>query len=206
MTTAEWDLYQRAMRCIARLTAPEVSRRVPVPAGARALLDIGGANGVYATALCHQHANLHATILDLPEAIAAAASFQAPAGMSARITYRAADALTADLGHATYDLIFVANLVHHFDDATNRALARRVADALKPGGTYVIQDGVRERPRLGNRQFGALGDLFFALTSAAGAWSFAEMAAWQCAAGLLPRRPIRLLTAPSQGLQVATKP
>lgn len=206
MTEGEWDLYQRGMRSIARLTAPEVSRRVPVPANAHAMLDIGGANGVYAAALCRRHPDLHATILDLPEAIAAAATFSPPDDLSTRITYRADDALTADLDHDAYDLVFVANLVHHFDEATNRALAQRVAAALRPGGCYVIQDGVRERPSRANRQFGALGDLFFALTSAAGTWSFAEMAAWQCAAGLRPRRPIRLLTAPSQGLQVATKP
>jgi hypothetical protein len=49
-------------------------------------------------------------------------------------------------------------------------------------------------------------DLFFALTSEAGTWSFEEMAAWQRDAGLLPRRPIHLRTAPGVGLQAAMKP
>ena len=44
------------------------------------------------------------------------------------------------------------------------------------------------------------------LTSAAGTWTFEEMADWQRGAGLRPRRPIRLLTVPGVGLQVATKP
>jgi hypothetical protein len=41
---------------------------------------------------------------------------------------------------------------------------------------------------------------------AGGAWSFAEMADWQRSAGLRSRRPIRLVTGPGGGLQVAEKP
>jgi hypothetical protein len=53
---------------------------------------------------------------------------------------------------------------------------------------------------------GGLFDLYFALTSEAGTWTFAEMAAWQRDAGLVPGKPIRLRTAPGMGLQTAAKP
>ena len=205
MTETEWALYQRAMYCIARLNAPEVALRIPVPRGAHTMLDIGGANGVYTTAICQRHSGLRATVLDLPGAITAAAPQHGEAGQDECITYQAGDALTADLGDAAYDLIFVANLTHHFDDQMNRDLACRVARALKPGGYFVIQEGLRERHSRVNRQFGALGDLFFAFTSAAGLRSFAEMAEWQRAACLTPCASIRLLTAPNQGMQVAQK-
>lgn len=201
LTAEQWDLYQRGMRSIARLTAPEVARRVPVPRAARALLDIGGGHGVYATAIARRHTGLTATVLDLPPAVAAAQALCPPASLR----FIAGDALTADLGEEIYDTIFVANLVHHFDATTNQALAHRVARALRPGGTFIIQDGVRTRHTRTMRQFGALGELFFTLTSDAGVWSFGEMAAWQREAGLMPQRSIALLTAPSQGLQVATK-
>jgi hypothetical protein len=118
----------------------------------------------------------------------------------------AGDALTSDLGVETYDLIYVANLVHHFDASQIIGLASRIATALRPGGVWVIQDGVRERRRRSQRMAAALGDLYFALTSASGFWSFTEMANWQKRVGLRPLKPIRLLTAPGQGLQIARKP
>jgi hypothetical protein len=55
-------------------------------------------------------------------------------------------------------------------------------------------------------ELGALSNLYFAATSEAGTWSMQEIAAWQREAGLLPRRPIRLLTAPGAELQAACKP
>ncbi len=205
MSPAEWELYQRGMRAIARLTAPEVAVRVPIAPRARQMLDIGGSHGAYSVALCRRHPHLQSTILDLPQAVAYAAPLLAEMGMGARVRHMAGDALTADLGTARYDVIFMANLVHHFDAATNGALVARIARALTPGGLCVIQEGIRPGDDATPRQLEACGDFFFALTSEAGLYSFAEMAAWQRAAGLAPLRPIRLLTGPGQGLQMARK-
>ena len=41
----QWDTYQRGMRSLARFSADEVARRVPLAAGATAMLDIGGGHG-----------------------------------------------------------------------------------------------------------------------------------------------------------------
>ncbi len=102
-------------------------------------------------------------------------------------------------------MILVANLVHHFDDATNRALAKRIARALRPGGVFVIQELYRASSPHEAGQIGALLDLYFALTSEAGTWSFEEMAGWQREAGLKPRKPIKFMTAPGNGQQSAVK-
>lgn len=204
LTPDEWRDYERGMAAIARLTLPEVVWRTPVPEGATAMLDIGGGHGLAAARFCQRYPALNATILDLPQALATEVAL--PAAVSSRIERLAGDALTADLGVETYDLIYVANLLHHFDASQIAGLASRIAAALRPGGVWVIQDGVRERRRRSQRMPAALGDLYFALTSASGFWSFAEMANWQARAGLRLLRPIRLWTAPGQGLQIARKP
>jgi O-methyltransferase/methyltransferase family protein len=204
LTSAEWEDYERGMAAIARLTLPEVVWRTPIPPDATALLDIGGGHGLASARFLRRHPQMRATVLDLPQALAGAPPL--PAEIAKRIERTPGDALTADLGHRAYDVIYVANLLHHFDASQNASLARRVAAALRPGGIWVIQDGVRERRRRSERMPAAIGDLYFALTSASGFWSFAEMAAWQRQAGLRPMRSIRLLTAPGQGLQIATKP
>ncbi len=195
------------MAVIARLVLPEVVWRVAPPPDATALLDIGGGHGLAAARFCQRHPALRATVLDLPAALEAAPPLPADlAKCGERITRLPGDALTTDLGVARWDVIYIANLLHHFDAAENQALARRVTAALRPGGLWIIQDGVREQRRRSDRMSAAIGDLYFALTSASGFWTFDEMAAWQAEAGLTPRRPVRLLSAPGQGLQIAVKP
>lgn len=205
MTPAEWDVYQRGQRAHAVYSAPEVARRTPAPRDPRAMLDIGGAHGHYSVALCRRHPALRSTVLDLPAAVGQAAPLLAREGMGDRVAHRAGDALTDDLGSESYDLVFVGNLVHHFDESANRDLMRRAALALRPGGFCVILEIVRAGTPEEAGQVGALTDFFFAVTSAAGTWSFDEMADWQRAAGLKPRRPIRLRYTPGYGLQAARK-
>jgi SAM-dependent methyltransferase len=163
-----WGSYQRAMRALASGSASEVARRTPVPVGARDLLDIGGSHGYYSVALCRRHPGLRAIILDLPEAVKHAAPILLREGMGDRVTHRAGNALTDDLGTEAWDLVFIANLVHHFDEQANRDLVRRIARALRPGGILVIQDFIRLRKPEEGGQTGALLELYFALTSQSG--------------------------------------
>lgn len=201
----QWNLYQRGMRSLAAISGQEVARRTPIPNSARDMLDIGGSHGHNSVVLCRRHPGLRAVILDLPEAVAQAAPILAEEKMGNRVVHRAGNALTDDLGSEAWDVIFAAQLVHHFDDATNRELARRVARALRPGGVFVIQETIRPASPTQGGQTGALLDLYFALTSQAGTWSYAEMANWQAQAGLKPKKPIRFRTVPGMGQQAAVK-
>jgi SAM-dependent methyltransferase len=203
----EWGVYQRGLRALATLSAAEVAQRTPIPRGATALLDIGGAHGVYAAALCRRHPALQAVILDLPEAVAQSAPLLAAEGMGERVRHLAADAFATDLGEGRYDAVFTSQFSHHFDADRNRDLARRVARALRSGGVYVIQDLIRPAtPQdLRRASLGALMGLFFAATSAAGTWSLVEMAAWQREAGLRPLPARWLRTLPGAAQQVAVK-
>jgi ubiquinone/menaquinone biosynthesis C-methylase UbiE len=205
MSGEEWQEYQRAMRAVANLSAAEVARRTPAPRRARSLLDIGGSHGYYSVALCRRHAELRATILDLPEAIEHAAPILAREGMGDRVVHRAGNALTDELGSEEYDLVFLSHFVHLFDAETNLALAKRVARATRPGGYVVIQEIVQPESVGEGGQSAAFFDLNFALGHGGSAWTFGDMAAWLSAAGLRPSKPLRLRAGPS-GLQAARKP
>ena len=201
-----WRAYQRGMRSLAGLSAAEVARRVPVPAGARQMLDIGGSHGYYSVVLCRRHPGLRSVVLDLPQAIRHAAPLLAREGMGDRVVHRAGDATTDDFGAAAFDLVLIAHAVHHFDAPANRDLARRAAHAQRPGGFFVILDFVRPRSPNDAGQAGTLNDLFFALTSASGTWPSEELAGWQRGAGLEPRKPIPMRTMPDAVIQAAVKP
>ena len=206
MSPEQWDLYQRAMRSLAGVLAREVVLRTPVPRGARAMLDIGGSHGFFSVALCRRHPALRAEVLELPRAVAQAAPILAREGLGDRVAHRAGDALTEDLGREAFDLVFVSNVLHHFEPEQGRDLVRRAARALRPGGILVIQElfALSSGKRAG--QVAALADLYFALTSRSGTRAVEDLAAWQREAGLRPRRPIRFVSFPGAGQQNAVKP
>jgi len=204
MTPEGWELYQRGMRSLARLSAPEVARKVPVPKHPRRMLDVGGAHGLLSVALCRRYPGLRAEVLDLPEAVEASRPLLAQEGMGDRVVHLVGDARHQDLGEGLYDLVLVANLIHHFDEPTNRDLCLRIARALRPGGYLAVVDTFGTGARRG--QLEALADLYFASTSLSGAWPLESVTTWQRDAGLAPQRYRRLVTMPGFGIQAASKP
>jgi len=195
MSTEQWALYQDAMHELAGGLASEVAKRLPIPHGATRVLDIGGSHGLYSVALCRHYPGLHCTILELPPAIDRAMALAAQHGMAERLSYRAADVFAEDLGEATHDVVIANNFVHHFTPAQNFELANKIARALTPGGLYAIFELLRSDNPAATGMTATL-DLYFALTSASGLFSLAEITAWQTDAGLRPLKPIRFLRLP----------
>ena len=206
MSPDDWTLYQRGMRAQAGLLGAWLPRRLPMPPNASSMLDIGGSHGYFSVVLCRRHPALRSVVLDLPEAVEQAAPLLAAEGMRDRVVHRAGNALTVDLGTDTHDLILAFSLVHHFDAETNQQLAARCARALRPGGIYVIGDLVRPGSPERASAFDLFYDLYFALTSRSGLWSTDEMADWQRAAGLNPRKPVRIFPGQGPVLQIGERP
>lgn len=202
LSPEEWGHYQRGMLALARLVAPEVALRTPVPRRARQMLDIGGAHGLFSAALCRRHRGLQATVLDLPEAESHARALIDRHNLP--IAFRAGDARDAELGEQAFDVVLIANLVHHFSPEENLDLFRRIARALRPGGVLVVQEVMRPARGVDNH-VAALGDLYFAALSASGTYDYDEIATWQRAAGLSPRRARPFVSYPNVGQQAATK-
>ena len=50
-----WRDYIHAMHQLARLAAPEVVSAIPLPRGAKHVLDLGGAHGWFSAELCQRH-------------------------------------------------------------------------------------------------------------------------------------------------------
>jgi SAM-dependent methyltransferase len=207
MAPGERDLYHRGMRALAGVAGQEVARRIPVPRGARRMIDLGGSHGHFAAQIVRRYPGLTAEVMDLPDAIEAAAPMLAAEGLGERLVHRVGDAVTADLGVDQYDVVLMSNLAHHLDEEQNRELAERIARALKPAGVFVIQEPARaERPGQAG-QVPALLGLYFAMQSRPGVrtWTAAEMADWQRSAGLKVLRARHLRTAPGWVQQMAAR-
>ncbi len=200
-----WNLYQRGMRNLAGVAAAEVAGRFPMAPGARDMLDIGGSHGYFSVTLCRKHPELRSVILDLPEAVKHAAPILAEEQMGDRVTHRPGNALLDELGEGWVDIVFMSQLVHHFTDEQNRALMKKSARALRPGGVCVIGDAIRPRKPGDGGQTAALLDLYFAMVSESGTWPIEIMQDWLQSTGLEPLKPIWLRTMPGGALVAGRK-
>jgi SAM-dependent methyltransferase len=200
---AYWRRYMAGQQELARLSAAEVARKLPLPASPRALLDIGGGHGSYSARLVERYPTLTATVLDLPGSAAIGRELIAAAGLADRVLFRDGDATTADLG-VGYDVVLCFNLVHHLAPDATASLFRRIGGALKPGGTLAVLDVFAEPGRRASAHADMLA-LFVCLSSGARVHTPRELDCWLRDAGFAPPRKIRVLRIPGLSLRVATK-
>jgi SAM-dependent methyltransferase len=202
-TDPAWRTYVQAMFELARLSAPEVSRHVRLPRGAKRLLDLGGAHGWFAADLCRRHAGLQAEVIDLPGSAAAGREIIAAAGLSDRVRHVDGDVLEAELGTG-FDAALCFQLLHHLDPDRARGLLRRVAAAVRPGGTLAVLEFLLE-PRGRLPGFAALVGLHYHLTSGTAAYRRSDLVEWIAAAGFHHIRFVTLRRMPLQTLCLAVR-
>jgi ubiquinone/menaquinone biosynthesis C-methylase UbiE len=201
----EWKLYQEGMRDLSITAAKELAGKIPIPKDATAMLDIGGSHGLYSIELCKKYPKLKSTILELPGAVEAASSIAKRYDTTGRVSYAEGNALNDDLGAEQYDLVMINNVVHHFTPEQNKALAKKIARALKPGGIYAIGEFIRaEKPGEGGVIASASG-LYFSVISASGNWSAGEMESWQKNAGLKSEKTVSVMSIPGWKMVIARK-
>ncbi|HEY1821569.1 MAG TPA: methyltransferase [Trebonia sp.] len=198
-----WRRYIEGQLELARLSAAEVARKLPLPRRPRALLDLGGGHGWYSATLCRRYPELTATVLDLPGSAAVGREVVAAAGLADRVLFRDGDATTAELGDG-YDAVLCFNLVHHLTPEQAAGLFRRAGEALKPGGTLAVLDVFADSGRRAPAHANVLA-LFVYLSSGAQVHTSGQLAGWLRDAGFGPARKLRVLRIPGLSLRVAKK-
>jgi SAM-dependent methyltransferase len=182
--------------------APEVASLVPVGS---TLLDLGGGHAKHAIRLCGTHPSLRATVIDLPDALAVGAAAVTNAGMCRRITLRAGDYDTLDLGTG-YDTVLLFNVVHGRTAAANRSLLHRVAAALRPGGAVVLLEHDEHSPDHASDAFARVFSLNLFHGQGGQVYGTPEITTWLTAAGLTTPTTHPLTTSPGQSLLISHKP
>lgn len=177
-----------AMHAIGRPLAPRIVAAVK-PAGAKRLLDVGGASGTYTMAFLNAVPGLQATIFDLPEVIPLARERLSAAGVLDRVTLEAGDYLKDPLpgGH---DLAWLSAVIHSNGPEENVDLYRKVAGALVPGGRIVIRDHVMSDDRTAPRAGALFAINMLVATRSGRTYTFREIADGLTAAGF---RDVRLM-------------
>lgn len=193
------------MRWLASLSVDEVARRLPLPDGARRLLDVGGGHGLYTVRLCERHAELRATILDRESGLESARRTLADhPGVADRIELLEGD-LETDVFPEGQDVVFLGNIVHGLSPEANRDLFARIAGATNPGGEIAIVDQVAgaHGSDMSRAVAGLIGFNLYAATGGR-AYPLADLAGWLAGAGYGEVRRKRL-RAPGISLLLARK-
>lgn len=138
-------VFSRYMAAFARHLGPDLLRHVPVPVGARRLLDLGGSHGLHAMAFCRQYPALEAVIVDQASALADTSQTLREAGMEDRIRTVAGDLREADW-EVDFDVVLFLSVMHNQSAEDNRRSVRRIGQALRPGGVLVIHEYPADAP------------------------------------------------------------
>lgn len=138
-----------------------------VTPGARSVLDIGCGAGNYTLKLLVALAasDVDCTLLDLSRPMLERAASRVGEATTGRVATLQGDVREAELGVAAYDVVMAAAVLHHLrTDAEWEAVFRKVARALRPGGSFWVADLVtHEDPAVHAVQWERYGDYLVGL-------------------------------------------
>jgi precorrin-6B methylase 2 len=116
------------------------------PGPFQCVLDVGGASGSWTIAWLTANPNSRAILFDLPSVIPMARERMERCGLGERVELFAGDFEKDPLPQGA-DLVWLSAIIHQNSRDQNRALYRRIAQAVQPGGRLLIRDVVLEQSR-----------------------------------------------------------
>lgn len=136
--------YVRALDQLARLKVREIAAILADYPWQPPLLDIGGGAGAISRGLLAGKPGT-ATVIDLPEVIAAAHALY-PAAHWRQLRTIAADFRTFTFEDSEkFPLVLMANFLHTYEPLSARELLAKAADLVSPGGLILIHDYFPDR-------------------------------------------------------------
>jgi SAM-dependent methyltransferase len=147
------------------------------------IADLGGGPGTYVAAMLKRWPHLRASIWDLPATLAVAREVLAEREPTVhdRVELVSVDYLKDPLPQGV-DAIFMSNIIHSEDEATNAELMKKCFAALNPGGMLIVKDHIMNR-ELTRPAAGAVFALYLLLTTRGRDFSFDEVCWWTREAG-----------------------
>jgi demethylspheroidene O-methyltransferase len=150
------EAFTALMSASQRLVASEILDAYSF-SGHRRLLDVGGGDGTFLTAVAARYAALELTLCDLPPVAALAREKLAARELGERVGVAACDFRSQALPEGA-DVVTLVRVLHDHDDDVAQDLLRAVWRALPDDGNIVVAE-----PMSGARGAEPVGDAYFGL-------------------------------------------
>ena len=160
------------------------------------MLDLGGGPGTYSLEWAKIHDHLKATVFDIAPVLEVAKLYINDYGLADRVNTQAGDFHKDEIGKG-YDLILMANILHMYDNEFGKALVKKVADALEPGGRIIINGFCTDEDETSPLQDTLFSLNMGLLTDSGKAHPMPEMITWLEQAGLTEIKSFRIEAMPT---------
>jgi len=146
-----WQVLVPAIAVLSVPVAHMAAERLGIAqAGAANWLDVGGGSGVWSAVWLSKNELARGVQLDWPNVNKIGRSYVASFGVANRFETIDGDLHTTDFGVAKYDFAIYSHIAHQETPADNVGIFRHFRQALKPGGTLVINDFILNDDRTGH--------------------------------------------------------
>lgn len=194
-----WVEFARSMPPIVAGAALEVAGLLGGTEASPKVLDIAAGHGLFGIEIAKTNPNAHVVALDWAAVLEVAKENAAAAGVAGRYSTLPGNAFDADFGK-DYDIVLLANFIHHFDKDTCVRLLRKVYACLQPGGRAATIEFIPNDDRITPPVQAAFSLTMLASTRAGDAYTFAQLESMFAEAGFasselhdLQRSPERLV-------------
>jgi cyclopropane fatty-acyl-phospholipid synthase-like methyltransferase len=172
------------MRDIGRANAKIIAETLDL-SDYKKLIDLGGGPGSFSMEIIKKFPHIRATIVDLPLTLEVARELVNEAGMADKLALREADFFNdpeSDLGEG-YDLAVISNVLHIEGVDQNRALLKRLFNAMDKRGMVIIHETIIDETRTAPPDRALFAINMLVNTERGNAYTFDEMKEWLEEAG-----------------------
>jgi acetylserotonin O-methyltransferase len=145
-TEEEKRQFLMGMHGFGRISSPQIARALDL-SGFRHLVDLGGATGHLALAVCAQYPTLRATVFDLPQVLPLAEEMIAREGLSERVGITGGDFFAGPI--PACDLVALGRILHDWTEEKIHRLLRKIHDTLPAGGGLLIAEKLLDSGKRG---------------------------------------------------------
>ena len=170
-----WVNFARGMAALMSMPANLMAKLVDPTADKKLrILDIAAGHGLFGIAFATQNKQVEVTAVDWKAVLEVANENAEKAGVADRYNTIPGSAFDVEFGSG-YDLVLLTNFMHHFDQATNETLLRKVRAALADGGRAVTLEFVPNEDRVTPAEVAQFSMVMLVGTPAGDAYTFPEL-------------------------------
>jgi ubiquinone/menaquinone biosynthesis C-methylase UbiE len=193
-----WVTFARAMAPMMAMAAQLTARLLALPPDTKMkILDVAAGPGMFGIALAKDHPGIDLVSQDWPQVLRVTKENAQRAGLENRFDTIPGDAFQVDFGDG-YDVVLMANFLHHFDSQTCETLMKKAYTALLPGGRLLTVDFIPNEDRVSPPNTSAFALIMLATTARGDAYTFSELKRMLNNAGFLRNELHALAPTPQQ--------